>query len=246
MLTLLLASLALAGEPSFKGAKLLDDGAHVMTVKTQNVFGLTSTTVTAKDGSPVLAFNLSPYQGQVMLSVDFSSVGLSSGGLMPAQKPDELILAWWKAGVLSAAGVDRAKLEAWCKERGFALTDTAKQQAQLAEYAATHPGPTFSEPAPSASASASVSSAPAAPARPTTVSVSFHIECDHNVRMFTGSSPTSGGTYGWESPNSVRSTTMRPGDVLCICDDRDKVQSCWTAGDQRADLEVTCGGFRQR
>jgi hypothetical protein len=246
MLTLLLASLALAGEPSFKGAKLLDDGAHVMTAKRQNVFGMKSLTLTAKDGSQVLVFALTPYQGQVMLSADFSSLGKSFGGQLPATEPDDLVLAWWKAGVLSATGADLAKLEAWCKERGFVLTDTAQQQAQMAEYAATHPGPTFSEPAPSASASASASSAPAAPARPSTVSVSFHVECDQKVRMFTGSSPTSGGTYGWEYPNTVRSTTMRPGDVLCICDDRDKVQSCWTAGDQRADLEVTCGGFRQR
>ncbi|MCP4810211.1 MAG: hypothetical protein GY913_24205 [Proteobacteria bacterium] len=72
------------------------------------------------------------------------------------------------------------------------------------------------------------------------------VTCDTKVRVFKGSSPSSGGTYGWESPNSVRSLSMSAGDVLCIADGSDKVQSCWTASGSTAKLEVGCGGFMQR
>ena len=96
---------------------------------------------------------------------------------------------------------------------------------------------------PATSASSGQSSAPAAP---TTVSVSMKITCGERVRVFQGRSANSGGTYGWESPNSVRSLTVPVGNVICIANERDQVQSCWTASGTRASLEVGCGGFMQR
>ncbi|MCB9777643.1 MAG: hypothetical protein H6742_03685 [Alphaproteobacteria bacterium] len=126
------------------------------------------------------------------------------------------------------------------RQASQAAHDAALQQqaaAQAAAMQAARPAPAI--PAPSAS----TSSKPAGPQR---VSVSMHIDCPEKVRIFQGRSPSSGGTYGWESSNSTRSLSMDEGDVLCIADDRDHIGSCWTASGSSVSLDVQCGGFRQR
>ncbi len=251
MLTVLFLLGALAGEPSLKGGRLLDDGAPALSVKTQKIPGGTVvTTITSLEGAPVVVFSVARYApGQAMLQADFQGLGVSFGAQVGDLTPDAQILEWWGAGVLSAAGADRAALQTWAQAHTVALVDTAAQQQKLEAYAATHPGPSFSPPA-SASASSASSSAPPASASgasaPSTVSVELHIACKERVRVFLGASANSGGTYGWESPNSVRSVTVKPGSVICIANAQDKVQTCWTAGSERARLDVDCGGFRAR
>ena len=110
----------------------------------------------------------------------------------------------------------------------------AESAAMAAQMAASRPAP----------APATGGASPAS--GPQRVSVSLHIDCDQRVRLFQGASRTSGGTYGWNSPNTVRSVSMNAGEVLCICDDRDNKQSCWTAAPISGRLEVGCGGFSVR
>ena len=86
----------------------------------------------------------------------------------------------------------------------------------------------------------------AASAGSSTVGVHLKVTCDEKVRMFEGSSPTSSGTYGWQSANSVRSLTVRAGDVLCIADDHDRVGACWTASGEQAELELGCDDLVQK
>jgi len=236
---------AVAGEPTIKGARLLDDGKPALSFKTQSMMGTTITTVTGTGGAVVVVFSVATYApGQAMLSASFDALGATYGAQVPPAEPGDLLLAWWKAGVIGSGGADRAALDAWCKERGCMVNEVADQKAKLAAYAASHapPAPVAAAAAPAPKAAPAV----AVPEKVTSVSVSLHIDCDPKVRLFIGSSPTSGGTYGWEYDNNTRSTSVSPGDVICICDERDRVGSCWTAGDTRADLEVMCGGFRAR
>lgn len=238
----------LAGEPTMKGSKLLDDGAAALSVKTVKIpGGTTSTTVSTLDGAAVLVMNLSPISpGQGMLAADFQGLGLRFGGMVPEPSASELLLGWWRAGVLTREGADREALATWAGSRGFTLTDTAAAQASFASAMASRPPPAFTPaPTPSSASSSSGSSSSAA-AKPSTVSVSMHISCGEKVRVFFGSSASSSGTYGWESPNSTRSVTVKPGSVICIADSHDKVGSCWTVGEQRASLDVGCGGFTAR
>lgn len=243
----------LAGEPTMKGSKLLDDGAAALSVKTVKIpGGTTSTTVSTLDGATVLVMNLSPLSpGQGLLAADFQGLGLNFGGMVPEPSASELLLGWWRAGVLTREGADREALATWAASRGFTLTDTAAAQASFASAMASRPPPAFTpaptpSSAPSSSRSSSSGSTSSASAAPATVSVSMHISCGEKVRVFFGSSASSSGTYGWESPNSTRSVTVKPGSVICIADSHDKVGSCWTAGEQRVNLDVGCGGFTAR
>jgi hypothetical protein len=234
---------ALAGTPTIKGTKLLDDGTHVMNVKTSSMFGTSMTTITARDGTPIAAFNLvSISTDQGMLSADFSALGTTFGGTLPTTAPAELVIAWWTAGALGPDGGNAENLAAWAGEHGMALRDSAADREKFAAYASSRQPMAFAPlTAPAATA------APTRPATPSSVSVSLTISCKQNVRMFFGSSPTSGGSYGWESPNSVRSVSMAPGAVACITDAQDHIQSCWTApSSPSASLDVGCAGLTGR
>lgn len=125
---------------------------------------------------------------------------------------------------------------------------TAQLQAELTRQAEEMKAASAAREAARAEAAAAsaASSASSGSAGSGVVSVRLKVTCGEKVRMFEGSSPSSGGTYGWQSPNSVRNLSVRAGDVLCIADDRDKVQSCWTASGGSVDLEMGCGGFMQR
>lgn len=244
MLLALLLTLS-AGEPTLKGGKLLDDGKPALGVKAAAVPGGSSVvTVTGLDGAPIVVYSFAPFApGQAMLTADFQGLGVNFGGVATEAKADEVLLGWWKAGVLTPAGADRGALGAWCQSRGYPLVDTADQQAKMAAALASRPAYT---PPPTSAPAKAPAATPSTPAPPSTVSVELHVACAQRVRLFFGSSPTSGGTWGWESPNTTRSTTVKPGSVICIADERDKVQTCWTAGTERARLDVDCGGFRKR
>jgi hypothetical protein len=235
-----LVAAALAGEPALKGSKLVVDGKPVLEVKTQKMMGTSATTVT-QQGVEVVVFSLAPYPpDQLTLAADFSSVGKTFGVQLPQTTPGDVLVGWWNAGVLTTQGADLGALEKWCAERQITLNDTAEEQEKFDAYVATHPGPVF-DPPPSSSSSSSGPEGPAAAPAPGMVSVQLHISCGENVRLFFGASPTSGGTYGWESPNSTRSASMDAGSVVCICDASDHVQSCWTASGSSARLDVGCG-----
>jgi hypothetical protein len=238
---LFLFAVILAGTPSFKGAKLQDDGETVAKLKTQSTFGTTTATLTFDD--QVVVFSLAPAGPQMLLSADFQGLGLNFGGMVDATTPQDVVIEWWNAGVIDASGAHREPLESWVAAKGFSLNDTEAQRQQLMEYAAENPGPTFDTPAADAPAPATTT---AAASTPSVVSVRIHVSCDTKVRMFTGSSPTSGGTYGWQSSNSTFSKSVAPGSVICIADERDTVQSCWTAGTSSADLDLGCGAISER
>lgn len=250
MMYALLALILYAGTPSVKGNKLLDDGQAALQLKTQKIpGGAAATTVTTLDGAVVVIFMLSPIPGQAMLNADFQGLGVNFGGMVPETKADDVLLDWWKAGVLTAQGGDLAALEAWTKARNLTLINTAANQAKMAAAAAKAPVPTFSPPPAASSGSGSSgsgSSGSSAPAAPSTVSVTLRFTCKENVRLFLGASKSSGGTYGWESYNSTRSVTVKPGSVICLADKSDHNQTCWTAGTERTTLEVGCGGFTER
>lgn len=250
---ILLLLTALAGQGTIKGNKLLDDGQPALLLKTQKIpGGVVAVTATSPDGAPVLVMSLTPVPpAQKMLNADFQGLGVNFGGLIADTTPDDLLLAWWGAGVLTAQGADRAALGTWAAANKLTLRDTAAEQQKLADYAATHPGPTFSSPSSSASSSSAASAtssskASSAPAAPTTVSVNMKITCNPKVRVFFGDRPNASGTYGWESYNSVRSTTVKAGSVICVADERDHVQSCWTASGSSARIEIGCGGITQK
>lgn len=229
-----LGAAALAGEPTFRGATLLDDGVPALEVKRRTVFGLTSATVSTLAGDEVVVAVLTAASPEVtLLSADFRSLGVRFGLQAGPWTVDAVLADWWRAGVLTAAGADPDALAAWCDARGCARTDPVPLPAEPAPSAATSllPPP---RPAPAP---------PPAPAAPRVISATLHVRCPTRVRLFLGSTPTSGGTFGWESPNTVRSVSVREGSVVCVADDRDRPVSCWTAAPISRRLEVDCASI---
>lgn len=247
----LLLGVAFAGEPVVKGGKLTDDAGAALTVRNIAIPGGTAVSnVYTLSGQHLLSMSIARSGEFTMLSANFPSLGLSLGAQVPATDAPSQIVAFWKAGVLTREGADKAALLAWAKAQNVVVKDNAAEAEKLAAYAASHPTSTSGFSSGGSSASSS-SAAPrpttsSAPSTPTVVSVSMHVSCAQNVRVFTGSSATSGGTYGWESPNSTRSMSLKPGSVVCIADSHDKVQSCWTVPTSSARVDVGCGGFTQR
>lgn len=243
----ILLSISLAGDATIKGSQIIDGNTVIAKIKSQKSMGTSFATVTAPDGSVIVILSISPYMpGQAMLNADFQGLGTSFGGMVSITDQNALLQAWLDAGVITTKGADATALSAWAKQNNIVLKNTAQEQAALAQYAATHPGPTFSTP-PSSSTSSSTSShssSSSTPSTPAVVSVQIHIDCNPKVRLFMGSSANSGGTYGWESYNTTRSTSAKPGSVICIADANDHVQTCWTVPDTRSELSVSCSGFK--
>lgn len=245
----LLLGVAFAGEPVVKGGKLSDDAGAALTVRNIAIPGGTAVSnVYTLSGQHILSMSLARSGNITVLSASFPSLGLSMGAQVPATDAPSQIVAFWNAGVLTREGADKAALLAWAKAQNVVVRDTAAEAEKVAAYAASHPTSTTSfssSPTSSGSASSKPTTA-SAPSTPAVVSVSMHVSCGQNVRVFTGSSATSGGTYGWESPNSTRSLSLKPGSVICIANSQDKVQSCWTVPTSSARVDVGCGGFTQR
>jgi hypothetical protein len=236
-----------AGEPVIKGGKLVDDSGPALVVKAKSMPGGSSVLmIETLSGTPVSNLMVLPFTpGQVQVTGDFLQVHLSVAGQVQTVETSAVVLELWKAGALTREGTDPAALQAWASGRGLKVTDNEETARQLAAYGASHPAPSFAPAAPAAARPAPTAGTTAA-SGPATVSVSLHISCAQKVRLFFGSAPNSGGTYGWEETNTTRSSSVKPGSVICITDSHDKVQTCWTAGTTRADLDVSCGGFRQR
>ena len=260
MVQALMMLMLLAGTPTFKGNKMLDDGAPALSVKSIKVpGGLSSTTVSTLDGAVVVVFNLSaPYQGQRALAADFQGLGVNFNAMVAEDSVNAVLEGWWAAGALSAQGANKEALSAWAASRNIQLVDTAAEQAALEKAMASRPAPSasssgsgsstsvYSYSAPSKTTTSSASPSSSAPAKPSVVSISMHITCSERVRVFTGASKSSGGTYGWESPNSTRSLSAKPGSVICVADASDHVKSCWTVGEERADVNIDCSGVSER
>lgn len=246
----LLLGVAFAGEPVVKGGKLTDDAGPALTVRNIAIPGGTAVSnVYTLSGQHILSMSLARSGNITVLSANFPSLGLSLGAQVPATDAPGQIAAFWNAGVLTREGADKAALLTWAKAQNVVVKDNAAEADKVAAYAASHPTSTTAFASPATSPSTSSGPKPttsSAPATPTVVSVSMHVSCAQNVRVFTGSSATSGGTYGWESPNSTRSLSLKPGSVVCIADSHDKVQSCCTVPTSSARIDVGCGGFTQR
>lgn len=156
----------------------------------------------------------------------FSGASDSDAGLAWASADDRAFYKTKLAEQAERAAAREAERQARAAALSAAAAEAAKQSAAARASSAS---------------SASSSSSAGGP-----VSVSVHVSCSERVRLFRGHSPSSSGTYGWESPNSTVSYTVSAGDVICIADGSDKVQSCWTAGSGSASLDVSCGGFKAR
>lgn len=251
----LLIGVAFAGEPVVKGGKLSDDAGAALTVRNIAIPGGTAVSnVYTLSGQHILSMSLARSGTTTVLSASFPSLGLALGAQVPATDAPSQIVAFWNAGVLTREGADKAALLTWAKAQNVVVRDTAADAEKMAAYAASHPTSTGSGygsgssygSSGGASASTAKPTTSSAPATPAVVSVSMHVSCAQNVRVFTGASANSGGTYGWESPNSTRSLSLKPGSVVCIADSHDKVQSCWTVPTSSARVDVGCGGFTAR
>lgn len=243
MILLFLSTIALA-DPTLKPDGVYEGAEQRVAVTTKNTgAGTTHTTIATPAGADVATLMLMREGGGTSRArADFPTLGVYFEARFPVSKPDDVLLSWVKNGLVGPDGAHLDAVQKYCADRGLVLGNTAASIQRMQAAAAAAPPP----PKPAASTSSASSPASSAPpAAPTSVSVSIHVDCDHKVRLFRGSSSGSG-TYGWESTNTTTSYTMRPGDELCLCDDHDKRQSCWTAGTTRASLDVTCSGFKNR
>lgn len=84
---------------------------------------------------------------------------------------------------------------------------------------------------------------PTGPGSRRVTEVTGRVACAAGVRLFKGTARGTG-TYGWYYPKDNLFYSIREGDQLCLCDDRDQRSNCWTAtGAPTASLVVTCGGI---
>jgi hypothetical protein len=183
----LLIGLAFVGDPTLKGGRLYEDPASAIVVETQTAGAGTSVTMLkTPDGTVIASLNLVRETLQQSIArADFPTLGWYFEVRYPVTKPDDVLVSWWKNGVVSPKGADLAALRRYAADRGITLVNTAESLARMQKAAKGAPPPPS---APSSTAAPSPSSPE--PAAPTVVSVTMRVSCEHQVRLFEGSSPT--------------------------------------------------------